>query len=121
MNKSLYFIECTANSDIEFDNGYANTQYCKEKNLTKIIFHKGDIVYFNPKVSSLEMFIGYGYLKNPYWFCDRPYLPFTRQKKFAKKWKIKEYADKYARFINEIGHFTAIVKEIKITYTEEEV
>ena len=48
------------------------------------------------------------------------YLPFTRQKKNAKKWQIKRYADHEASIINNIGEFNAIVKEIKITYIEEE-
>jgi len=121
MNKSLYFIECTANSDIEFDNGYANTKWGQENNFIKTIFHKGDVVYFNPKASSNEMYVGCNREKNPYRYWSSSYLPFTRQKRFAKKWQIKEYAKENARFINEKGQFTAVVKEIKITYTEEEV
>ena len=106
MNKSLYFIECTANSDIEF---------------VRTTFHKDDIVYFNPKASSKEMYVGYGKEKNPYQYWTSIHLPFTRQKRFAKKWQIKDYADKNARLINSVGQFTAIVKEINLTYTEEEV
>lgn len=121
MNKSLYFIECTAKDDIEFKNAWANTYYGKEKNLIKTVYKKGDIVYFNPKATSNETYIGYGKDKNPYHYWSSSHLPFTRQKKFAKKWQIKDYADKNARLIEEIGHFTAIVKEIKLTYTEEEI
>ena len=121
MNKSLYFIECTANSDLEFENGWANCQWGKENNLIKTIFHKGDIVYYNPKASSNEMYVGYGADKNPYRFWSSSHLPFTRQKKFAKKWEIKRYPDDIADTINRIGQFTAVVKEIKITYIEEEI
>ncbi len=120
MNKSLYFVECTTNSDLEFDNAWANCEYGRKNNLIKTIFHKGDIVYFNSKASSNEMYVGYGPDKNPYCCWSRSYLPFTRQKKFAKKWQVRRYADETARWINHIGQFTAVVKEIKITYIEEE-
>ena len=119
MNKSLYYIECTANCDMEFENGYANTKWGQENNFIKTIFHKGDIVYFNPKAASNEMYVGRD--KNPYQGWSSSYLPFTRQKRFAKKWQIKEYAEKNARIINEKEQFTAVIKEIKITYMEEEV
>ena len=121
MNKSLYYIECTANSDLEFDNGWADCEYGRKNNLIKTIFHKGDIVYFNPKATSNETYVGYGPDKNPYRYWSSSHLPFTRQKKFAKKWQIKEYAEKNARMINGVGQFTAIIKEIKLTYTEEEI
>ena len=67
------------------------------------------------------MYVGYGKEKNPYSYWVSCYLPFTRQKRFAKKWQIKEWAEKYAKIINNIGEFNAIVKEIKLTYTEEEI
>lgn len=51
MNKSLYFIECTANYDVIFDNGWANCKYGQEHDLIKTIYKKGDVVYFNPKSS----------------------------------------------------------------------
>lgn len=126
MNKSLYYIECTANYDVEFDNGWADCEYGRKNNLIKTIYKKGDVVYFNPKTISNETYVGYGKdkdgnYKNPYTYWSSSHLPFTRQKKFAKKWQIKEYADKHARHVNEIGHFTAVVKEIKLTYTEEEI
>ena len=113
MNKSLYFIECTANSDFEYKTGWKDEQFTK--------FHKGDVVYFTPKASSNEMYVGYGKDKNPYRGWSSSYLPFTRQKRFAKKWQIKEYADRNAEYINEKGQFNAVVKEIKLTYTEEEI
>jgi hypothetical protein len=42
-------------------------------------------------------------------------------KKNAKKWEIKRYPDWEAMLINEKGEFNAVVKEIKVTYEEEEV
>lgn len=118
MNKSLYFIECIAKDDVEFTTGWKDGQ--------KTIYKKGDIVYYNPKAASNETYVGYGKdengnYKNPYRGWSSAHLPFTRQKKNAKKWQIKEYADLNARRVNEIGHFNAIVKELKITYTEEVV
>ena len=121
MNKSLYFIECTAKDDIEFKNGWADSEYGRKNNLIKTVYKKGDVVYFNPKATSNETYVGYGKDKNPYFYWSNSHLPFTRQKKFAKKWQIKEYPEKYARMINNIEQFTAIVKEIKLTYTEEEI
>ena len=110
MTKSLYYIECTCIKDCKFPN---------------VEYHIGDIIYFNPKAASNETYVGYGKdkdgnYKNPYTYWSSSHLPFTRQKKFAKKWQIKEYADNHARRVNEIGHFTAVVKEIKLTYIEEE-
>lgn len=114
MTKSLYYIECIANSDLEFKIDWN----WKDNQIT--VFHKGDVIYFNPKASSNEMYVGCGKDKNPYRYWSSSYLPFTRQKRFAKKWQIREYADNNARFINEKGQFTAIVKEIKIIYEETE-
>ena len=51
----------------------------------------------------------------------KSHLPYTRQKKNAKKWQVKRYADWYANIINDRGEFKATVKEIKITYEEEEL
>lgn len=121
MNKSLYFIECTANDDVVFDNGWANCKYGQDNNLIKTIYKKGDVVYFNPNASSNEAYVGYGKERNPYQYWNHGHLPFTRQKRYAKKWQIKEYANKNARLINSVGQFTAVVKEIKLTYTETEV
>lgn len=119
MNKSLYFIECTAKDDIEFKNGWADSEYGRKNNLIKTVYKKGDVVYFNPKASSNETYVGYGIDKNPYYYLNSHHLPFTRQKKFAKKWQIREYAERNAKYINDIGQFTAVIKEIKLTYTEE--
>ena len=49
------------------------------------------------------------------------YLPFTRKKTNAKKWQIKSYADGEAKWLNNTAEFNAIVKEIKVTYQEEEI
>lgn len=116
MDKSLYYIECTCIKDVKYPN---------------IEFHVGDIFYYNKKASSSEMYLycnkDHSPLteeqKNniPLIYKWHAYLPFTRQKKNAKKWQIKRYADWEARIINDIGEFNAVVKEIKITYTEEEV
>ncbi len=111
MTKSLYYIECTAKQDLEFPGGiYKNNP----------IFTEGEIVYFNANASSKEMSVHY--LQNPYsGIGTKSSLPFTRQKRFAKKWQVRRWADQYARSINAKGHFDAVVKEIKLTYEEEEV
>ncbi len=118
MEKTIYYIECTCIKDCNYPN---------------VDFHIGDIVYYNPKAASNEMFLGYSDKENrpltyeellPYSCCYKPhniYLPFTRQKKNAKKWQVKRYADWTAHLINGVGEFEATVKEIKITYTEEEI
>lgn len=121
MNKSLYFIECTAKDDIEFKNGWADSEYGRKNNLIKTVYKKGDVVYYNPKAASNETYVGYGKDNNPYCYWSSSHLPFTRQKKFAKKWQIKEYADRNAKWIEEIGHFTTVVKEIRLKYVEEEI
>ena len=115
MNKSLYYIECTCIKDVKYPN---------------IEFHVGDIFYYNKKASSSEMYLYYNKdhspltqeqkINIPLAYKLTAYLPFTRQKKNAKKWQIKRYADWEAHKINDIGEFNAIVKEIKITYIEEE-
>jgi len=115
MEKKLYYIECTCIKDCNYPN---------------IDFHTGDIFYYTPKATSNEMYLYWNYReKRPptsdevhhYKFKYKAYLPLTRQKKNAKKWEIKRYADFNALLINDLGEFNAIVKEIKITYTEEEV
>lgn len=126
MNKSLYYIECTANYDVEFETGWGDCEYARKNNLIKTVYKKGDVIYFNPKATSNETYVGYGKdkdgnYKNPYTYWNSSHLPFTRQRKFAKKWQLKEYPERYIKMINNIGQFTAIVKEIKITYEEEEV
>lgn len=117
MTKSLYYIECTCIKDVK----YPNTE-----------FHVGDVVYFNKKASSNEMYLYYNNIEHRYLTEEEKnnipliykrcaYLPFTRQKKNAKKWQSKRYPDWEAHLINNFGEFNAVVKEIKITYTEEEI
>ena len=114
MVKSLYFVELTCVKECE----YANVK-----------FNVGEVVWLNPNAMGKEMRMyklcpdgSWFNTKNKYDYFPNPsYLPFTRQKKFAKKWQIKHYAEKYASIINRIGEFNAVVKEIKLTYSEEEV
>ena len=119
MNKSFYYIECTCIKECSFPN---------------IDFHVGDIFYYNKNASSNEMYLRYDYKhKRELTLQEKDfigvtfgkyvsYIPFTRQKRFAKKWQFKYYADKEARIINSsAGLFNAVVKEIKVTYEEEEI
>ena len=117
MEKSFYYIECTCIKNVKYPN---------------VEFHIGDIVYFNKKASSNEMYLCFNNTEHrhlteeeknniPTIYKWSSYLPFTKQKKYAKKWEIKRYANSNARLINSIGEFNAIVKEIKVTYQEEEI
>jgi len=118
MEKIVYYIECKCIKNCSYPN---------------VDFHIGDIVYYNPKAASNEMYLGYIYKENkslsyeellPYVRRYQPYttyLPFTRQKKNAKKWQVKRYPDWTAHLINGVGEFETTVKEIKVTYTEEEI
>ena len=113
MVKSLYYIECTCIKDCHFPN---------------VSFHVGDVFYYNKKAASNEMYIFNPHIhpesnivKEAKKYTFGSYLPFTRQKRFAKKWEIKRYPDWEAMLINEKGEFNAVVKEIKVTYEEEEV
>ena len=118
MVKSLYYIECTCIKDCSYPN---------------VDFHVGDVLYYNKKAASNEMYLYYSY-KHKCHPTDEDnehlaktfgkytsYIPFTRQKRFAKKWEIKRYPDWEARIINDMGEFNAVVKEIKVTYEEEDV
>lgn len=118
MNKSLYYIECTCIKNCKFPN---------------VEYHIGDIIYFNPKAASNETYVYYDYINKCHtdWYKENHikygglisngHLPYTRQKKFAKKWQIKSYAEYWTRWIEEIGDFKCNIKEIKITYEETEV
>jgi hypothetical protein len=118
MNKSLYYIECTCIKDCKFPN---------------VEYHVGDVVYINPKAASNETYVYYDYINKCHtdWYekniskygslINSGHLPFTRQKKFAKKWQIERYAEKNARWLEMIGEFKCAVKEIKVTYEEEDV
>ncbi len=116
-NKSLYYIECTCIKDAKFP----NTE-----------FHVGDIVYFNKNATSNEMYLYYSYRDSKHisaeemanirmnWCMFDSHLPLTRRKNCAKKWQIKSAAEH--AFIHIDTHiFTPVIKEIKITYQEEEV
>lgn len=116
--KSLYYIECTCINDCKYPN---------------VEFHKGDVVYYNKKAAANEMYLGFNYVEKRHNTDEEiehlkstfgryvSYLPFTRQKKFAKKWEIRRYPEWEADIINKMGEFNCIVKEIKVTYEEEEV
>jgi len=117
MEKSFYYIECTCIKNVKYPN---------------VEFHIGDIVYFNKKASSNEMYLYFNNTEHrhlteeeknniPTLYKWSSHLPFTRQKKNAKKWEIKCYADSEANSINSIGEFNAVVKEIKVIYKEEEI
>ena len=114
MNKTIYYIECTCIRECKFPN---------------VEYHIGDIVYFNPKVTSNETYVCYyDVINNCYtdWYKENhtkygalisnSHLPFTRKKQNAKKWKVKRYAESIARIINELGEFNAVIKEINISY-----
>lgn len=58
MDKSLYYIECTAKDDLEFTTGYLDNH--------KTSYKKGEVVYYNPNTTSTETYIGYSSGKNPY-------------------------------------------------------
>jgi uncharacterized membrane protein (UPF0127 family) len=51
----------------------------------------------------------------------KSYLPFTRQKKNARKYKKLKQAEWIKSLIDNKGDFKCEIKEIKITYTEEEI
>jgi len=113
MNKSLYYIECICIKDCSYPN---------------VDFHIGDVVYYNPNAASNEMYLYWNYRENRHateeemrYYRYKSHLPYTRQKKNAKKWQIKRYADWYVNIINDTGEFKATVKEIKVTYIEEEL
>ena len=118
MTKSLYYIECTCIKDCSYPN---------------IDFHVGDVFYFNKKASSNEMYLYYDNRHKRHLTEQEKdfigvtfgkyisHIPFTRLKKNAKKWEIKSYAEHEARIINDKHMFNAEIKEIKVTYTEEEM
>ena len=120
MTKSIYYIECTCIKELKFP----NTE-----------FHIGDVLYYNGNASSDEMWmynrkalnnIDYMYeiemnenIKR-YKGLATSYLPFTRQKKNARKYKKLKQAEWIKSLIDSKGDFKCEIKEIKITYTEEE-
>lgn len=119
MEKKLYYIECTCVRDVIFP----NTE-----------FHVGDVLYYNGNASSNEMWM---YNRKAFLNADnlylieadenikrykvlaKSYLPFTRQKKNARKYKKLKHAEYIKSCIERRNDIKCEIKEIKITYTEE--
>lgn len=122
MEKKLYYIECTCIRDVKFP----NTE-----------FHVGDILYYNGKASSDEMYMyNSKALHNTDYdsfiemdenirrykgLLKQSHLPFTRQKKNARKYKKLKQTEWIKTTIENRGDFKCEIKEIKVTYTEEEL
>ena len=122
MIKSVYYIECTCIRDVKF----YNTE-----------FHIGDVIYYCNNASSNEMYIyNNNVLHNTDYenitemtenvnrykaLCNQSHLPFTRQKKNARKYKKLSQAEWIKSCIEYKNDFKCEIKEIKITYTTEEV
>lgn len=114
MENKLYYIECKCIKDVKFP----NTE-----------FHLGDILYYNGNASSNEMYVfnnSHGSIEmdenaKRYRGLCSSYLPFTRQKKNARKYKQLKQAQYIKSCIEYRGDFNCEIKEIKITYTEEEI
>ena len=120
MEKKLYYIECTCIRDVKFP----NTE-----------FHVGDVLYYNGNASSNEMYLynditlhndDYehmieisGNIKRYKAICNQSHLPFTRQKKNARKYKKLKQAEWIKTVIENKNDFACEIKEIKITYIEE--
>lgn len=115
MNKIFYYLEVTCITDCHYP---------------FVDFHKGEVLYYNPKASSNEMYLfksddeesyssktKYGKYRT---IGQWSWLPFTRKKQYAKKWQIKRYPENIKRIIESYGEFTCEIKEIKVTYKEEE-
>ena len=121
MIKSLYYIECICIKDIKFHN---------------VEFHIGDVIYYTNNASSNEMYLynnialhntDYNHMiemtenTNRYKaLCVKSHLPFTRQKKNARKYKKLKQAEWIKLLIASKNDFKCEIKEIKITYTKEE-
>lgn len=121
MEKKLYYIECNCIRDVKF----YNTE-----------FHIGDVLYYNGNASSNEMWLynskaahntDYEHIYemsenvNRYKGLAKSYLPFTRQKKNARKYKKLKQAEWIKSSIERRNDFKCEIKEIKIIYTEEEI
>ena len=119
MEKKLYYIECTCVRDVIFP----NTE-----------FHIGDVLYYNGNASSNEMYmynnkalhntdyermIEMSENKRRYLGLANSYLPFTRQKKNARKYKQLKHVEHIKSCIENKNDFKCEIKEIKIIYTEE--
>lgn len=122
MEKKLYYIECKCIKDVKFH----NTE-----------FHVGDVLYYCNNASSNEMYLynnialhntDYEHIiemsenTNRYKaLCKQSHLPFTRQKKNARKYQKLKQAEWIKTVIENRNDFECEIKEIKITYTEEEI
>lgn len=122
MEKKLYYIECTCIKDVRFP----NTE-----------FHVGDVLYYCNNASSNEMYIyNNNALHNTDYehmiemseninrykaLCNQSHLSFTRQKKNARKYKKLKQAEWIKSCIEGREDFKCEIKEIKITYIEEEI
>ena len=115
--KSLYYIECICSKDVMFPN---------------VEFHVGDVIYYNNNALSNEMYI----FNKPHSYyvvekdenvnrykglLTKSHLPFTRQKKNARKYKVLKRAEHIKAIIENRGDFKCEIREIKIIYTEKEL
>lgn len=116
-NIVIYYIECTCIRDVKFP----NTE-----------FHIGDVLYYNGNASSNEMYLYNNItLHNEHMIeisentkrykaiCNQSHLPFTRQKKNARKYKKLKQVNNIKTCIESRGDLKCEIKEIKVTYEEE--
>ncbi len=108
-NSSLYYIECICIKDVKFPN---------------VEFHINDVLYYNPNASAKEMWKYDGITstetdENFRKYCYGSYLPFTRLKKNARKYKKLSSLEAVKKHIDSKGDFSCKIKEIKVTYVEE--
>ena len=108
-NSSLYYLEFTCIKDVKFPN---------------VEFHVNDVLYYNPKASAKEMWKYNGITstetdENFRKYCYGSYLPFTRLKKNARKYKKLSSLEAIKKYIDAKGDFKCNIKEIKVTYSEE--
>lgn len=102
-------MECICIKDVKFPN---------------VEFHVNDVLYYNPNASAKEMW-KYGGISSTetdencrkYYYSS--YLPFTRLKKNARKYKKLSSLEAVKKHIDSKGDFSCKIKEIKVTYVEE--
>ena len=111
MNKKLFYITCICIKPFSVESGWA------WKNITE--FHEGDVLYYNLNATAQEMYVLSK--NNPYKIYSSPsYLPFTRLKKNAKKYKQRKYCEEICKYIESKGFFKCEIKEINVIYQEDE-
>lgn len=120
MQKTLYYLELISIKDIPLPN---------------TTIKKGDVLYYNNNASSNEMYI---YNQNAYQSKDEPkyfdklsrynnlnkykglltksHLPFTRTKKYAKKYISLKQLQHIKTIIDSKGDFITNIKSINMTY-----